>query len=433
MSRARATRRCTETPQQPRGTHGDQGGAQLRAARRGCLRGQRSTPKPRRLGGVADSVHSWLPEHQLGVAATLSHADELIGQVGDLLFDYQTQPDGVIGLTEVPAGAVSKTVVERVSPIPRKVPLLVADALVALRGALEHTLFAEVEFLDGLPLDEKAARLVEMPASATWENFEEWKKKRRRNGPPSLRPGGALLGRIYGLQPFHRRRDPQEHPLARLTLHTNHAKHRMPAITAVRLAAMYRDDRPPRSLRALPPRPEEPLRVGEVIAETPMGTRVPVSLFPTIGINRPETGRWPVLMHELDEIFQWVRTQAVPRLITGSEPLHPALPTRYEIALGHENERQAMADGSARSALDRYSQRSGAAFARIDLAYLIGQMPGAPSSHRVAAWLNHLPDEVVVDRVERLRPADGQRNLKAMEGLRLEASEFNDAGQAALT
>ena len=104
---------------------------------------------------MKDPTHHWLPERHLGVAATLSHADELIGQVSDLLFAYQTQPRGVFGLTEVPAAPFSRTVVDRVSPIPRKVPLLVADALVALRAALEHVLFAEVEFLDGSPLDKR--------------------------------------------------------------------------------------------------------------------------------------------------------------------------------------------------------------------------------------------------------------------------------------
>ncbi|WP_207888882.1 hypothetical protein, partial [Pseudomonas sp. 100_A] len=86
---------------------------------------------------MAESAQHWLPERHLGVAATLSHADELIGQVADLLFDYQTQSDGTFSLTEVPAGWISRTVVARVAPIPRKLPLLVADALVALRAALE--------------------------------------------------------------------------------------------------------------------------------------------------------------------------------------------------------------------------------------------------------------------------------------------------------
>ena len=53
-------------------------------------------------------IRDWLPERHLhvGVATTLSHADDLIGQVSELLFDYQTQGDGVFGLCEVPVGGV---------------------------------------------------------------------------------------------------------------------------------------------------------------------------------------------------------------------------------------------------------------------------------------------------------------------------------------
>jgi hypothetical protein len=47
-------------------------------------------------------------------------------------------------------------------------------------------------------------------------------------------------------------------------------QHRTPAIAAVRFAAMYQDDHRPRSVRDLPQRSEEPLRVGDVIAQTPM-------------------------------------------------------------------------------------------------------------------------------------------------------------------
>ncbi len=187
----------------------------------------------------------WLPDHQLGVAATLSHADELIGLISTLLFDYQTQPEGILGLREVPAGSVSTTVVDTVAPIPRKLPLLVADALGALRAALEHALFAEVEARDGR-LGEKAARLVEIPAADSYDKFNEWVQRRARNGPPSLREGSELVARIERLQPFNRK-DSENHPLTLLTLHTNHAKHRTPAVTAVRLAAAYREDQRPRS------------------------------------------------------------------------------------------------------------------------------------------------------------------------------------------
>ncbi|ALL79633.1 hypothetical protein AD006_31085 (plasmid) [Pseudonocardia sp. EC080610-09] len=89
---------------------------------------------------MSDDTLDWLPERHLGVAAPLSHTDELISQIFDLLFVSQTQVDDVIGLVEVPVGRISRTVVSRVAPIPRKVPLLVADALVALRAVLEHVL-----------------------------------------------------------------------------------------------------------------------------------------------------------------------------------------------------------------------------------------------------------------------------------------------------
>jgi len=365
----------------------------------------------------------------------LSHADELVGQVGDLLFDYQAQPDGIIDLQEMAAGSYSQTVVAGVSPIPRKVPLLVADALVALRAALEHVLFAEVEFLDGAPLDEKAARLVEIPASDTYEKFDEWKKKRIRNGPPSLQPGSELVRRIDGLQPFHRHSDPRMHPLARLVLHTNHAKHRTPAITAVRLAAMYRDDQIPRSSRDLPSRPEEPLRVGDVIAETPMGTRIPTTLFPTVGINRPGTDRWPPLMQELAEISDWVRTQALPRLITGTEPSEPPLPTRYEITVGHQDERSAISAGSTTSATDRHTQRFSAAIVRTDLVNIIGQLNGSPSESQIATWLAELDDDEVLARMSMLKatytydPDTMLHNVEVLEGLRDEALIFTRDGQ----
>lgn len=306
-----------------------------------------------------------------------------------------------------------------------------ADALVALRAVLEHVLFAEVEFLEGSPLDEKAARLVEMPASYTYEKFEEWKKRQLCNRPPSLCAGGELVRRIEILQPFHRRRDPQMHPLARLVLHTNHTKHRTPAITAVRLVGMYRDDQLPRSIRDLPPGPEGPLRVGDVIAETPRGVRIPATLFPTVGINRPLTDQWPGLMQELDEISDWVRTQAVPRLVTGGEPPEPALPARYEIAAGHQDERSAISAGTMSSALDRHKQRLGAASVRSDLVDLLRRLDGPLCHSQIAAWLGSLTDEQVLDRMSGIKathtydPATVVHNVEILKGLRDEAARFS--------
>lgn len=384
---------------------------------------------------VQNPTHAWLPDRHLGVAATLSHADELIGQVADVLFPFQTQPGGIIRLREVPTGPVSRTVVAGIAPIPRKIPLLVADALVALRNALEHVLFAEVEQFNG-PQGKKASRLVEVPAAMSYDDFQGWLKSRAKNGPASLRAGSPLVRRIEALQPFQRTQAPQDHPLAVLVAHTNHAKHRTPLITAVGLAGMYREDRIPRSVSEMPRWPETPLQLGQVIAETPLGTQIPATLFPTIGINRPGTDRWPVLMTELEHLATWVRTQAVPRLITGVAPPEPELPARYEISLGHEDERLALSSGSTTTAASRHQQRLGAAAVRVDMVETIGQMEGAPGRTQIGAWLASLSDEQVLERMSQLKttytyePDIVWHNMAVLEGMRDDASRFGGEGSA---
>ncbi|WP_336879556.1 hypothetical protein [Rhodococcus globerulus] len=345
--------------------------------------------------------YDWLPDRHLGTAAALAHADAIIGQISDLLLDYQTVPDGVIGLRNVVVGDVVRTVVESLAPIPRKVPLLVADVLVVMRNALEHTLFAEVEFLDGR-LAEDSAKRVEIPATTCPEDFEKWVAARGKKAPPSLTVGSDLVARIERLQPYHLPGDPARHPLARLVLHTNHAKHREPAITSVRIAAMYEDESRPESIHELEERPEVPVLVGDVIGEVPVGKVVPITMFPTIGINRPGTDLWPVLMTELDEIFKWVRTQALPRLVTGGDPPQPSLPCRYEVSLGHDDERAAIAQGSDVSAAHRHGQRLTAASARLDLAEIITEFDSEVPDEQVIEWLDLLSDDEVNARAERL-------------------------------
>ncbi|GEM_PF-754604 len=381
-------------------------------------------------GPRMSSSYAWLPGHHLAVAATLAHADELIGEVASLLFDYQTQPGGIIQLREVPMITHSQTVVVSMSPMPRKVVLLVADALVVLRNAIEHTLFAEVEYRDGT-LDKKGAKVVEMPAAQTYDAFDAWVKGRARNGPPSLQRGSELIKRIERLQPFHRTVSSHDHPMALLTLHTNHSKHRAPAVTAVRLAAVHREDLTPPSLADIERRPEVPLQVGEVIAKTPRGQHIPVALFPTIGINRPGTERWPVLMKELDELATWVRTQAVPRLITGIEPPAPPLPARYEISVGRENERSALPSGSATSAAQLHSDRLGAATVRLDMVETIVRMDDAPSAAQISAWLKSLSDQELLARIRGLRatamyePEIVLSNFAVLERMRDDARRFS--------
>lgn len=135
-------------------------------------------------------------------------------------------------------------------------------------------------------------------------------------------------------------------------------------------------------------------------------------------------------MQELDEISHWVRTQAVPRLVTGMEPPEPALPTRYEIAVGHENERQAMSAGSTTSAAEHHNQRMSAASVRTDLADTISQMDGSPNARQITAWLAQLTHDEVLNRTARLKaththdPDVMLRHVEVLASLREEALEF---------
>ncbi|WP_219816417.1 hypothetical protein [Arthrobacter sp. 4R501] len=143
-------------------------------------------------------------------------------------------------------------------------------------------------------------------------------------------------------------------------------------------------------------------------------------------------------MQELEEISRWVRTQAVPRLITGREPPEPALRTRYGIGVGHEDERRAMSAGSTTSAGERYKQRLSAASMRIDLVDTIGQLDGSPSATQIAAWLAELTDEEVLNRMSRLQvtytydPDVVLNNFEVLKGLRDEALNFGNDDQSAL-
>lgn len=358
------------------------------------------------------SNYDWLPDRHLGAAASLAHADKLISQVGDLLFAYQVESEEVIGLREESNGQVNRLTVESLLPIPRQMPLLVADALVALRGVLEHTLFSEVEYLDG-PLPEKWARLIEMPARTTYDSFADWKKKRDRQGPPSLSTNSVLMARIESLQPFHRRRSPADHPLARLVSYTNHAKHRTPAVAAVMLPVVYREDELPSSFADLDKRPAEPLRLGEVVFESPVGEVVPLALWPTIGLNRPGTDEWPILMHELRDIFAWVREQALPRLVTGGDPPADVLPAWYEISVGHADERRAISEGCHTTAFERQEHRLQSALAREQLVEMLGLAPGAPASEQIRRWAEQLTDKLAIEQVDRFTVFAGPPSMVA--------------------
>ena len=351
-----------------------------------------------------DVDYSWLPDHQLHVVSTLAHVDHTIDRALRLTHDYTER--GPITFAEVVTGDRVEVVVKALAPLPEAVPRLVADALTQLRAALEHTLYAEVEASLGRPMTEEEARGVEMPAAMDAGALAKWFRDSRRRRLPPLHAGTPLAQRIERLQPLQRR-DSEEHPLRLLAVHTNLAKHRTPAVAATRLGAVYPDDPHSDLTVALPlkrrPQPGDglPLREGDVLASAPRGARIPFSVVPTVSLQRPHTGMWVIAAHELDLLEQWVRTIAIPVLVTGSYEASP-LPPQLDIAVGRGDLRAELATAGRTPAVVRSRDRIAAVVARAGLVEVLVPSPRGPEADTVRIWLDSLDDSAVVQRAIRL-------------------------------
>jgi hypothetical protein len=341
----------------------------------------------------------WLPAHQQHVLVTLAHVDRTIEAVGNMLYDY-LKPPGPLFLTNVNADGVSLVKVIGIAPLPVGVPSLVADALTQLRAAIEHTLYAEV--LTGLDRDPTTdeARSIEMPAVTKPEHLSAWFNHKHRKSVPPLLAGSDLANRIKDLQPFNRR-DADAHPLRLLVSHTNLAKHRTPAVAATRLGAVVPDEQ--RSDRSLLTRAgTTALSVGDILASGPIDVPQGLSIWPSVGIERPHTNDWHVLMHELREIEHWVRTVAVPMLVTGRHDVEP-LPPHIDMSVGYSDFGALVAAAEATPAAVRAEHRIAAHSARPDLVGMLAmyaKQQGAPVSvEEIEQWAASLTDAEIVNRV----------------------------------
>ncbi|MFJ9810676.1 hypothetical protein ACIRTB_20855 [Streptomyces sp. NPDC101158] len=348
--------------------------------------------------------YDWLPHHQLHVAATLAHVDRTMDQVLTLIHTYSEQRP--LTFAESMRDSRTEVRVKAVAPLPQAVPRLIADALTQLRAAVEHTLYAETEFLLGRPLAPDEAKSIEMPAFVEVSQLDKWLQDRRRRKLPPLRAGTPLVDRIKRLQPFQRK-DSADHPMRLLAEHTNLAKHRTPAVAATRLGAVYPDD--PRSdlTVALPlrlrPQPGEglPLQPGDIVASAPQGERIAFSVIPTVSLQRPHTQVWNIAAHELQLLEEWVRTTAIPILITGTRDV-PALPPQLDITVGHQDLRVELADAGRMPAAIRAANKMAADAARSGLAELLAPTPNSPDAKTIRAWAASLDDEASVEHLQRL-------------------------------
>ncbi|WP_107475651.1 hypothetical protein, partial [Streptomyces sp. Sge12] len=324
--------------------------------------------------------YGWLPDHQLHVVPTLAHVDQLIADITRIVHDYTDQDP--LTLTEVVQGDRSQVKVTAIAPIPEVMPRLVADALTQLRAALEHALYAEVEHLLQRPLTDQEARTIEMPACPDQARFEEWLAHGRRRKLPPLAAGGVLAERIRTLQPFQRR-DVDDHPLRLLAEHTNLAKHRTPAVAATRLGAVYPDRQHPDLTVALPlernPQPGYGLALqpGDILASGPRGARIELSILPPVCLQRPHTGVWNIALKELGYLEDWVRTTAIPILITGSRQNTP-IPPQLDITIGHSDLRRALLSAGTMPAVERGNLSIQATVARRSLPEILSMPQWVP-------------------------------------------------------
>ncbi|MDD2818119.1 MAG: hypothetical protein PHN51_04915 [Candidatus Nanopelagicales bacterium] len=339
--------------------------------------------------------YSWLPDHQLHVAYTLAHADWLIDQAGNVLINY-LRP-GPFEFANVRDGESEHVKIASVAPLPEAVARLAADALNQLRAALEHTVFAEVEFRLGRTLNKREARSIEMPAFTKPDAFLQWMTPVRTTLLRTPNDGASLTRRIEALQPFHRQ-DFDCHLLRVLTEHTNSAKHRSPAVAAT-LVGMVVPDRAHPEL-SVPAAPERAAEVGDVIASAPVGEIIPLSVWPKVAMRRPHDGSWHVLMNELGMLGEWVRSVAVPHLILGYSSVNP-LPPQLDTMIGHRDKRAALASAGRTPAATRSARRIQAESLRPELVDIFVELSVLPRE-TVSQWFEAISDDDLLGIQDRI-------------------------------
>lgn len=296
--------------------------------------------------------YSWLPSRHHQVLYTLAQADSHIWRCLDALYEYVTSD--TMELETVAREGRAHVTVKSVAPLPGAVARYAADALTQMRAALEHTLFAEVEYQLQRSLTSEEERCIEMPVYDEPGKFTKWLKDKRRATVPPLHEGSQLSARIAELQPYNHS-DYEHHPLRLLAEYTNQAKHRAPAVAATRLGVIIPDYAHP-ELEVHGFGEDQVLRSGTVLASGPYALNVGLSIWPQVSIMRPHTKSWHLLIRELQSLELWVRTVALPHLIDGRQDVD-ALPPHLDITRGYSDFEDALMHAEPTSAGERANAR----------------------------------------------------------------------------
>lgn len=360
-------------------------------------------------------MNDWLPEHQRHLLYTFAHIDSVIDQLGNVLHDFLQA--GPLDFENRLTDEREEVLIRAIAPIPESVPRLASDALNQMRSAVEHALFAEVEHLTGRKLEPEEAQAIEMPVTKEPKALADWFRHRRRRTLPVIQSSGVLGGRIAVLQP-HEAADEQSHLLKVLAEHTNLSKHRMPAVAAVRLGTIVPDYPVPGLVIAGEYEDDSPLDVGDVLLSVPAGVRVPMNIWPKLGIRRPHTGEWIVLIHELRQLETWVRTEAIPLIIMGTTDVNP-IPPHLDITRGYATYADARAEAKTVPAGERHQLRIAGKGVREDLPGVFRQMLPEIPGETVVAFVDGLSDADAVETIKRyMRVRENRGELHAVAYLR---------------
>jgi hypothetical protein len=348
---------------------------------------------------TAATAMAWLPDHQLHLLDSLGHIDDQLQNVAELIQAHSRAE--TFELRNEVVGQRMRVIIAGVHPIPAAVSRGVGDVVSALRGVLEHTLFAEVEHRAGADggLTEAEERWLEVPALGTKEQFEAWARDKRRRDLPGLGEDGELTERLGHLQPFAWDGDDTA-PLRLLVDHSNVSKHRRPAMVAARLGRVVADFDIASLVLAEPT--GQPAQEGDLLADAPLHPRLGLDVWPVISLRRPGTDNWPVLMTELATLETWVREKALPTLLK----LEPgqSLPAATDVQIGHVDTRAAgvAAAGHATAASRNTDRLVAEGVVRPSFTDELRRRCRTTSEvNATAAWVESLTDAEVIRRWDR--------------------------------
>lgn len=262
------------------------------------------------------------------------------------------------------------------------------------------------------PLEVAEAQAIEMPVKVDRHGLSEWHRHKRRRTLPSLHADGKIGIRIGQLQPSEAAH-PQVHPLKLLAEHTNMAKHRMPAVAAVRVGMINSDFGVSGLELNTRHEDERPVQVGDVLASVPRGVVVPLDVWPKVAIRRPHLGMWEVVVKELGSIETWVREEALPMIIVGSKNVPPIRP-QLNITRGYARYADASVAAGEVPASARNQMRFAGQSARNDLPDVFMQALPYMGNDRIEDFVSKLSDQdaiEIVNRTYRVRANRGEGSM----------------------